>query len=228
MKGIEAFRADPRYGGDGTRVDLAYAVYAVAHGADVEDVRAALRSRDLSHKGNEKRQSDYIERTVRKALVSVAAGEGEMSRRRNVYLKVRLTAEERHRLTAGGAAMGICKTSADFVRASLGKQGELTEEVHSLEKRQAATMTAMRTEIARLQRTEYVLFAMLENLAKTILTYMPPPAAENKASVIAQGRAGLRAVFEGGGDEPAQRVEGRCGKARRIGWLREIREVQTP
>jgi hypothetical protein len=51
-------------------------------------------------------------------------------------------------------------------------------------------LTAVRTEIARLQRTEYVIFAMLENLAKTILTYLPPPAAEDKASVIAQGRAG--------------------------------------
>jgi hypothetical protein len=73
-KGIEVFRADPRYGGGGTRVDLAYAVYAVAHGADIEEVRAALRSRDLSHKGGEKRQSDYVERTVRKALASVAQG----------------------------------------------------------------------------------------------------------------------------------------------------------
>ena len=76
LKGIEAFRVDPRYGGDGTRVDLAYAVYAVARGTDVEDVRAALRSRDLSHKGNEKRQSDYIERTVRKALASVEQARG--------------------------------------------------------------------------------------------------------------------------------------------------------
>jgi hypothetical protein len=51
-------------------------------------------------------------------------------------------------------------------------------------------LSAVRTEIARLQRTEYVVFAMLDNLAKTLLTYMPPPAPENKASVIAQGRAG--------------------------------------
>ena len=71
LKDIEAFRADPKYRGDGTRVDLAYAVYAVARGADVEDVRAALRSRDLSHKGSEKRQNDYIERTVRKAILRV-------------------------------------------------------------------------------------------------------------------------------------------------------------
>ena len=76
VKGIEVFRTDPRYGGDGTRVDLAYAVYAVAHGAEVEDIRAALRSRDLSHKGNEKRQSDYVERTLRKALASVEQGRG--------------------------------------------------------------------------------------------------------------------------------------------------------
>lgn len=75
-KGIEAFRADARYGGDGTRVDLAYAVYAVTHGTAVEDVKAALRSRDLSHKGNEKRQNDYIERTVRKALVRVEQWRG--------------------------------------------------------------------------------------------------------------------------------------------------------
>lgn len=74
LKGIEAFRGDPRYGGDGTRVDLAYAIYAVAHGVDLASVKAALRSRDLSHKGSEKRQSDYIERTVKKALASVAQG----------------------------------------------------------------------------------------------------------------------------------------------------------
>jgi RepB DNA-primase from phage plasmid len=76
LKGIEAFRVDPRYGGDGTRVDLAYAVYAVARGVDLASVKAALGSRDLSHKGNPKRQSDYIERTVRKALVSVEQGRG--------------------------------------------------------------------------------------------------------------------------------------------------------
>jgi RepB DNA-primase from phage plasmid len=74
IKGIGQFREDARYGGDGTRSDLAYAVYALAHGADLATVEAALRSRDLSHKGNEKRQRDYIERTVRKAVVSLESG----------------------------------------------------------------------------------------------------------------------------------------------------------
>jgi hypothetical protein len=74
LKSIDVFRADGRYGGDGTRVDLAYAVYALAHGASAVDVDAALRSRDLSHKGNERRQNDYVERTIKKALATIERG----------------------------------------------------------------------------------------------------------------------------------------------------------
>ena len=70
MKSIGIFRADPRYGGDGTRVDLAYAVYAIAHGCTEAEVEAAIRSRDLSHKGTERRQQDYVERTIKKALAA--------------------------------------------------------------------------------------------------------------------------------------------------------------
>jgi hypothetical protein len=67
-KSIESFRQNPAYGDDGTRVDLAYALYALSRGASTEDVGAAIRSRDLSHKGTERRQEDYVERTIRKAL----------------------------------------------------------------------------------------------------------------------------------------------------------------
>jgi hypothetical protein len=74
LKNVEAFRADARYGGDGTRIDLAYAVYAFSHGATAAEVEAAIRSRDLSHKGNERRQHDYVERTMKKALASIDRG----------------------------------------------------------------------------------------------------------------------------------------------------------
>ena len=66
-KTIDTFRSDPRYGGDGNRIDLAYAVYALSHGATEGEVAAAIRTRDLSKKGAEPRQQDYIERTIRKA-----------------------------------------------------------------------------------------------------------------------------------------------------------------
>jgi hypothetical protein len=74
LKNVEAFRADARYGGDGTRIDLAYAVYAFSRGATAAEVEAAIRSRDLSHKGNERRQKDYVERTIKKALASIDRG----------------------------------------------------------------------------------------------------------------------------------------------------------
>jgi hypothetical protein len=67
-KSIDDFRANPRYGGDATREDLAFAIYALAHGSDPDQVSAALRNRDLSHKGDEKRQTQYVERTIEKAL----------------------------------------------------------------------------------------------------------------------------------------------------------------
>lgn len=70
LKTIDEFRSDARYGGDGTRVDLAFAVYALSHGLTPEQVDTAIRSRDLSHKGTEKRQTDYVERTIKKALAA--------------------------------------------------------------------------------------------------------------------------------------------------------------
>jgi hypothetical protein len=71
VKSIDAFRSNPIYGGDNTRVDLAYAVYALSRGVPEESVAAAIRSRDLSHKGNERRQDEYVARTVNKALFTI-------------------------------------------------------------------------------------------------------------------------------------------------------------
>jgi hypothetical protein len=64
---IESFRQNPIYCGDGTRIDLAYAIYALSHGASESEIAAAIRSRNLEHKGNETRQREYVERTIRKA-----------------------------------------------------------------------------------------------------------------------------------------------------------------
>ena len=71
LKSIDAFRSDARYGGDGNRIDLAYAIYAFAHGLGTADVSAAIRARNLAHKGNERRQEEYVERTIKKALGAI-------------------------------------------------------------------------------------------------------------------------------------------------------------
>jgi hypothetical protein len=69
LKTIDAFRNTPAYDGDGTRVDLAYAIYALSHGVSDPEIRNALGSRDLSHKGSPRRQQEYIERTINKAAL---------------------------------------------------------------------------------------------------------------------------------------------------------------
>ena len=71
LKTIDQFRANPIYAGDATRGDLAYAIYALSLGASVEQVEATIAARDLSHKGGEKRQADYLARTIKKALTLV-------------------------------------------------------------------------------------------------------------------------------------------------------------
>jgi hypothetical protein len=76
VKAIDDFRSDPRYGLDGTRIDLAYAIYAFSHGASTTEVATAIRTRDLSHKGSEKRQADYIERTITKAIAAAERSRG--------------------------------------------------------------------------------------------------------------------------------------------------------
>jgi hypothetical protein len=67
LKTIEDFRHRSVYGGDHTRSDLAYAVYASAHRVPENEVRTAIASRDLSHKGDARRQQEYIDRTIKKA-----------------------------------------------------------------------------------------------------------------------------------------------------------------
>jgi hypothetical protein len=74
LKGIESFRSNPVYGCDWTRIDLAYAIYALSRGVPESEVEAIIGSRDLSHKGDEKRPAQYVERTLRKACAVVAEG----------------------------------------------------------------------------------------------------------------------------------------------------------
>ena len=70
MPSIHDFRSNPIYSGDGNRIDLAYAIFAMAHGRDEAAISADLRTRDLSKKGMEKRQAaTLLERCPR--LVNV-------------------------------------------------------------------------------------------------------------------------------------------------------------
>lgn len=73
LRSIYDFRLDPKYSGDGNRVDIAYAIYALAHGLSEFFVREAIGSRDLSKKGSAARRESYVNRTINKAKKSLAS-----------------------------------------------------------------------------------------------------------------------------------------------------------
>jgi hypothetical protein len=69
VKALKEFHADPIYVGDLHRADLAWAKHAAGCGLTLEQIKdELLNGRDLSKKGNRKRQVEYAERTAHKAL----------------------------------------------------------------------------------------------------------------------------------------------------------------
>jgi hypothetical protein len=73
VKPLQEFHADPIYGGDLHRADMAWAKHAAGCGLTLEQIKdELLNGRDLSKKGNRKRQLEYAERTARKALEQMA------------------------------------------------------------------------------------------------------------------------------------------------------------
>lgn len=69
LKALVEFHCDPRYGGDLHRADMAWARHAASMGLSAGEIRTAImQARDLSKKGNLKRQREYAERTADKAI----------------------------------------------------------------------------------------------------------------------------------------------------------------
>jgi hypothetical protein len=69
VKPLREFHSDPIYGGDLHRADMAWAKHAASCGLTLDQIRDELfNGRDLSKKGNRKRQLEYVERTARKAI----------------------------------------------------------------------------------------------------------------------------------------------------------------
>ena len=64
---ISDFRNRPELGGDGNRIDMAYANWALDHGVPEHEVRSEIATRDLSKKGGQRGQKAYLDRTIKAA-----------------------------------------------------------------------------------------------------------------------------------------------------------------
>jgi RepB DNA-primase from phage plasmid len=69
VKALKEFHDDAIYAGDLHRADMAWAKHAAGCGMTLEQIKAELlNGRDLSKKGDHKRQVEYVTRTAEKAL----------------------------------------------------------------------------------------------------------------------------------------------------------------
>ena len=69
VKPLKEFHDDASYAGDLHRADMAWAKHAGGCGLTLEPTKAELlNGRDLSKKGDHKRQVEYVTRTAEKAL----------------------------------------------------------------------------------------------------------------------------------------------------------------
>lgn len=70
-KTIQEFHDDPRYDGDLSRADFAYAIYAHSHGFDENKIIESILQRDMRKKGNHAAQLKYAKYTSTRALKQV-------------------------------------------------------------------------------------------------------------------------------------------------------------
>ena len=69
----QAYRhSKPELGGDGNRIDMAYANWALDHGVPEHEVRDEIATRDLSKKGGQRGQKAYLDRTIKAAYKYIA------------------------------------------------------------------------------------------------------------------------------------------------------------
>jgi hypothetical protein len=71
LRTIEQFHADPRYQGDLSRADFAYAIYAHSHNISEQTIIDNILQRDMRKKGDQRAQRRYAKYTSARALKQV-------------------------------------------------------------------------------------------------------------------------------------------------------------
>lgn len=71
LRTIQDFHDDPRYDGDLSRADFAYAIYAHSHGISESTIIESILQRDMKKKGNHTAQLKYAKYTSARALKQV-------------------------------------------------------------------------------------------------------------------------------------------------------------
>lgn len=106
---------------------------------------------------------------------------------RNARIALRLSREDREQIEQVVKTRGYDSPSA-LIRAAIQKELNGQPELNEAEERIAGGFERMSREIFRLDRGQQALFALVDTLAKAILTCMPEPPSDARPQAIARAK----------------------------------------
>jgi Arc/MetJ-type ribon-helix-helix transcriptional regulator len=102
---------------------------------------------------------------------------------------IRLTADTDEQIRSVAKVRGYSNPSA-FLRAAIKRElGEREDGIAGAEERLAASIEQVRQEVFRLARAQQALFALVDSLAKVVLTCVPEPGGEAMEAAVARARS---------------------------------------
>ncbi len=106
---------------------------------------------------------------------------------RSARIAVRLSQEDRHQIDQTVKTRGYESPSA-LIRAAIRNELNGRPELTETEERIAGGFERMSRDVVRLARGQQALFALIDTLAKTILTCVPEPPPDARSEAIARAK----------------------------------------
>lgn len=106
---------------------------------------------------------------------------------RSARIAVRLSREDRDRIEQSVKTRGYESPSA-LIRAAIRGELDGRPELNGIEERIAGGLERISRDIVRLACSQQALFALLDTLAKTILTCVPEPPPDARPQAIARAK----------------------------------------
>jgi hypothetical protein len=106
---------------------------------------------------------------------------------RTARIAVRLSSEEQHQVEAAAKTKGYATPSA-FLRAAIRNELNGRADLTSAEERVAGGFDGVSRDMFRLDRGQQALFALVDALAKAVLTCVPEPPPDARPQATARAR----------------------------------------
>ncbi len=124
--------------------------------------------------------------------------ERRTARSRGARVGVRVSVQDQHEIEEAAKTRGYSSPSA-FIRTAIRNELHGREELTGIEERICGSFERLSNENFRLSRTVQALFALVDALAKTVLTCVPEPPVEAKPQAVALARERYQRLIKSAG-----------------------------